>query len=50
MAEQESTLPLSAVEHTHLMAFRVGRMGTLEPTAVVNKNFLIFDFYNKYLL
>ena len=35
-AENESTQPLSAVEHTHLLALSLSPMGSLTPTAVVS--------------
>ena len=35
-AEAESTMPLSAVEHQHLLAFGLDRMGTLRPQAIVS--------------
>ena len=37
-AESESTLPLSAIEHRHLLAMRLDRMGTLQPQAIVSYN------------
>ena len=35
-AEAESTLPLSAIEHKHLLALGLDRMGTLRPQAIVS--------------
>jgi len=35
-AEDESPTPLSAIEHTHMMAMTMDNMGTLRPTTLVS--------------